>query len=86
MAILKNTVQVNSGNTGWTKSNVLDALEETIADLGWNSGSQVNGVVTSLAHPQNSESVWGEHYHSGITADWNHCGGPGYHSETDLNT
>ena len=77
MAILKNTVQVNSGNTGWTRSNVLDALEETIADLGWNSGSQVNGVVTSLAHPQNSESVWGEHYNSGITTDWNHCGGPG---------
>lgn len=77
MAILKNTVQVNSGNTGWTRSNVLDALEETIADLGWNSGSQVNGVVTSLAHPQNSESVWGEHYQSGITTDWNHCGGPG---------
>ena len=77
MAILKNTVQVNSGNTGWTRSNVLDALEETIADLGWNSGSQVNGVVTSLAHPANSDSVWGDHYHEGIAADWNHCGGPG---------
>ena len=77
MAILKNTVQVNSGNTGWTRSNVLDALEETIADLGWNSGSQVNGVVTSLAHPQDSTSVWGEHYHAGITSDWSHCGGPG---------
>jgi len=77
MAILKNTVQVNSGNTGWTRSNVLDALEETIADLGWNSGSQVNGVVTSLAHPQNSTSVWGEFYNSGRDANWNHCGGPG---------
>ena len=77
MAILKNTVQVNSGNTGWTRSNVLDALEETIADLGWNSGSQVNGVVTSLAHPQNSDSVWGNQYHTGISSNWNHCGGPG---------
>lgn len=77
MAILKNTVQVNSGNTGWTRSNVLDALEETIADLGWNSGSQVNGVVTSLANPENSESVWGKYYDSGITDKWNHCGGPG---------
>lgn len=77
MAILKNTVQVNSGNTGWTRSNVLDALEETIADLGWNSGSQVNGVVTSLAHPQNSDSVWGQYYNSGITSNWSHCGGPG---------
>jgi len=77
MAILKNTVQVNSGNTGWTRSNVLDALEETIADLGWNSGSQVNGVVTSLAHPENSDAVWGAYRDSGITDKWNHCGGPG---------
>ena len=78
MAILKNTVQVNSGNTGWTRSNVLDALEETIADLGWNSGSQVNGVVTSLAHPENSESVWGgDDFRTGLSTNWNHCGGPG---------
>lgn len=78
MAILKNTVQVNSGNTGWTRSNVLDALEETIADLGWNSGSQVNGVVTSLSHPANSDNVWnGDDFWKGLTTDWNHCGGPG---------
>ena len=77
MAILKNTVQVNSGNTGWTRSNVLDALEETIADLGWNSGSQVNGVVTSLAHPSSPDAVWGAYRDSGISTNWNQVGGPG---------
>lgn len=51
MAIVKNTVQVNNGNTGWTSSNVLDALEETFGDLGWNSGSQANGVVTTCTSP-----------------------------------
>ena len=57
MAIVKNTVQVNNGNTGWTSSNVLDALEETFGDLGWNSGSQANGVVTSCTSP-GSTSPW----------------------------
>ena len=33
MAILKNTTLVNSGNTGWTRTNVLDALEEAISFL-----------------------------------------------------
>lgn len=51
MAITKNTVQVNNGNTGWTRSNVLDAMEEAFADLNWNSGSQQNGVVTCVLAP-----------------------------------
>ncbi len=51
MTISKNTVQVNNGNPGWSSSNILDALEETFADLGWNSGTQVNGMVTSCYPP-----------------------------------
>lgn len=51
MAILKNTTLVNSGNTGWTRTNVLDALEEAIGDLGWHSGSQTNGIVTTCHAP-----------------------------------
>ena len=51
MAILKNTVLVNNGNTGWTTSNVLDALEEAVADLNWNSGTQRNGVPTTAIPP-----------------------------------
>ena len=34
MAILKSVVDVNNGNTGWDKSDVLDALETVFANLG----------------------------------------------------
>jgi hypothetical protein len=57
MAILKNTVQVNNGNSGWNSSHVLDALEETFGDLGWNSGAQANGVVTTC-FPPGSDTPW----------------------------
>lgn len=71
MAIVKNTVQVNNGNTGWTSSNILDALEETFGDLGWNSGSQANGVVTSCTSP-GSTSPWAE---SQWDSNWQTAGG-----------
>ena len=44
MAILKSVVDVNNGNTGWDKSDVLDALETVFANLGWNNGSAATGV------------------------------------------
>ena len=39
MAILRSVVDVNNGNTGWTKSDVLDALETVFAILGWQTQS-----------------------------------------------
>lgn len=71
MAILKNTVQVNNGNSGWTSSHVLDALEETFGDLGWNSGSQANGVVTSC-FPPGSSTPWAR---SEWSSAWETSGG-----------
>ena len=71
MAILKNTVQVNNGNAGWTSTHVLDALEETFADLGWNSGAQANGVVTSC-YPPASDVPWQKNLWS---ASWEKAGG-----------
>ena len=73
MAILKNTVLVNNGNTGWTTSNVLDALEEAVADLNWNSGTQRNGVPTTAIPPGETRPAaeigeWNN--------DWVRCGGP----------
>ena len=44
MAILKSVVDVNNGNTGWDKSDVLDALETVFANLGWNNGTAASGV------------------------------------------
>lgn len=73
MAILKNTVLVNNGNTGWTTSNVLDALEEAVADLNWNSGTQRNGVPTTAIAP-------GDYRPAAEAGEWNNnwlrCGGP----------
>ena len=79
MAILKNTVQVNNGNTGWTSSHVLDALEETFGDLGWNSGSQVNGRVTTCCAPGDNDP-WAN---SQWDSKWATCGGPA--PTTDFN-
>ena len=75
MAILKNTTLVNSGNTGWTRTNVLDALEEAIADLGWHSGSQTNGIVTTCHAPGRTGVPYLHEFHDGT--EWNACGGAG---------
>ena len=61
MAILKSVVNVNNGNTGWTRQNVLDALETTFANLGWNGGSTINGSPVLIEGP-------------GYNFDY--CGGP----------
>ena len=44
MAILKSVVDVNNGNTGWTNSDVTDALETVFANLGFHGGSASSGV------------------------------------------
>jgi len=51
MAILKSVVDVNNGNTGWTKSDVLDALETVFANLGWNNGTAATGVPCVVKAP-----------------------------------
>ena len=51
MAILKSIVSVNNGNTGWTTSNVMDALETVFSNLGFHGGSAVTGVPQVLKSP-----------------------------------
>ena len=51
MAILKSVVNVNNGNTGWTRQNVLDALETTFANLGWNGGTPIAGSPVNMIGP-----------------------------------
>ena len=60
MAILRSVVDVNNGNTGWTKSDVLDALETVFANLGWHGGSASSGVPQAVLSPGNK--TWGTHY------------------------
>ena len=81
MAVLKNTTLVNSGNTGWTRTNVLDALEEAIADLGWHSGSQTNGIVTTCHAPGRTGVPYLYESHNGT--EWNACGGAGISPRTE---
>ena len=71
MAILKQTVQVNNGNEGWNSTHVLDALEETFYQMGWNSGTQTNGVVTTC-FPPGSNDPWQTNKWS---ANWHQAGG-----------
>jgi hypothetical protein len=60
MAIFKQIVQVNNGNTGWTRANVLSALETVFSNLGWHSGLAKTGVITSITPPN----------YSGTTPGW----------------
>ena len=80
MAILKSVVDVNNGNTGWDKSDVLDALETVFANLGWNNGTAASGVPVLIQSPGSSEYTTTEyqwsHQSSGRNTNMEHCGGP----------
>jgi len=54
MAILRSVVDVNNGNTGWTQSDVLDALETVFANLGFHGGTATTGVPVCAVSPTNS--------------------------------
>ena len=73
MAVLKNTVQVNNGNTGWNAGHVVDALEEVFGDLGWNSGTQKNGVPQSVRSPANDITEPGRRYVFGASDTFEHA-------------
>ena len=69
MSVLKNTVQVNNGNTGWNAGHVMDAMEEIIGDLGWNSGTQKDGVPQSVrTYNDNVARCDGKYTHSGFSS------------------
>ena len=81
MAILKSIVDVNNGNTGWTKSDVLDALETVFANLGWNNGTAATGVPVVVKAPgftgtqySESENIWVNGANNRV-ANLEHCGG-----------
>lgn len=79
MAILKSIVDVNNGNTGWTKSDVLDALETVFANLGWNNGTAATGVPCIVRAPDGAySSETGTQYTTGGNSrisGFEHCGG-----------
>ena len=73
MAVLKNTVQVNNGNTGWNAGHVVDALEEVFGDLGWNSGTQKNGVPQGVRSPAGTVVAPDVHWAKGAADSFEHA-------------
>jgi len=51
MAILKSVIPVNNGNTGWSKKDVLDALETAFSQLGFHGGSALSGSPVACLSP-----------------------------------
>ena len=52
MSVLKSVIDVNNGNSGWTKQNLMDAFETALSNLGMNAGSSVTGVPQVVMSPQ----------------------------------
>ena len=92
MTVNIGTELVNSGNTGWNNLDVMNALEKVFYNMGWNSGTQKNGVPICLIYPGgyntgNSangnvyETMVDNHYEATPTIGsgtslWDRCGGP----------
>ena len=83
MAVTQGTVNVNSDATGWTRADVLDALETVFSNLGMHGGTAKTGVPVACLWPgqTNNESVKSRHNGIGTSSDnwswdWHHCGGP----------
>ena len=51
MAVNIQTELVNNGNSGWNSLDVMTALEKVFYNMGWNSGTQKNGVPICLMYP-----------------------------------
>ena len=52
MSVLKSVIDVNNGNSGWTKQNLMDAFETALSNLGMNAGSSVTGVPQIVMDPE----------------------------------
>ena len=57
MSVLKSVVDVNDGNTGWRKENLMDALETALGNLGLNSGSTTTGVPQICVDPDGNSTT-----------------------------
>ncbi len=88
MAVTVGTELVNNGNSGWTQADVMNALEKVFYDLGWNSGTQKNGVPIACLPPGTDISTSGStdfakvvDYHNQVPPEpagntqWAHTGG-----------
>ena len=89
MSVTIGTELVNNGNTGWTQAHVMDALEKVFYEMGFNSGTQKNGVPCAIMFPGGSPvgsydfgycisshtDEVPQPYTSSNNSNWNRCGG-----------
>ena len=86
MAVTVGTELVNNGNSGWTNADVMTALEKVFYEMGYNSGSQEDGVPIAVLYPGYNSSLSSSftgciryHYETTPTANGDtrfaHCGG-----------
>lgn len=68
MAIVKSVVDVNSGNSGWDRADVINALETVFSNLGWHSGTAAAGVPSKVESPTGSTGLG--------DSSWAQIGGP----------
>lgn len=59
MSVLKSVVDVNNGNAGWTKENLMDAFETALGNLGMNAGSTITGVPQVCVSPTGESTTLG---------------------------
>tara|TARA_B100001989_G_scaffold10765_1_gene6887 strand:+ start:839 stop:3367 length:2529 start_codon:yes stop_codon:yes gene_type:complete len=91
MAVNIGTELVNNGNSGWNNLDVMTALEKVFSEMGWNSGTQKNGVPISLIYPGGytnntgvDVNIWDTNVDNRYDATptvrgsfyWGRCGGP----------
>ena len=86
MAVTIGTELVNNGNSGWTNADVMTALEKVFYEMGYNSGSQEDGVPIAVLYPgydlsqaYNFTNCIQNHYETTPSAQGSdkfaHCGG-----------
>ena len=85
MAVVKNEYPVNGGNTGWTRSDVIDALENAFSGMdggsGWHSGTAKTGVPCAVFPPGDLTP-----YNSSVeTSAWQYATGTVFAMETARN-
>ena len=68
MAVTKTEYLVNGGNTGWSKSDVISALETAFAGLGWHSGTAKTGVPTTCLAPGSDRPVY-----ESVSSNWQYA-------------
>ena len=82
MAVNYGTKNVNSDTVGWTRLDVLDALEEVFTELGFHGGTAKTGVPVCALWPGQTTEEEPVSYWNGLEnsdrsgeLEWAHCGG-----------